>query len=207
MNQGSAELQELRNRIQHVESENAILLKENDLLKDELSQLRSRVAGFLKASENPPWLIAQGLVSIIIKGVLTENNSSYDVDVGQGRIRIEVKYSKLNKANSSGTLRWAWNKIFGESGNKQFDRLILIGELDRRYMNSYRPFDSDFVIFDVPYEEVSDLTISTNGRYRSIQLTSNPKTAKRSNGSRLYPKYQVNQETIGQRYRHLLPKT
>lgn len=185
-------------------SENAALRKEIKSLKGGIIHLKNRLAVF----ENHP-TIAEGikgetLIADLIKGSITAGNSSYDILIENKTLKLEVKLSRLNDAVSSRatkTFRWAWAKPFGESGNKVYDRLILIGEKDQLCKHLYLDPGCPYIFFDVPYDDVAPLTIKTNrGRFRSIQLTSNPHTA-RSSASPLFKSYQVSLAELKKRYR------
>jgi hypothetical protein len=93
------------------------------------------------------------------------------------------------------TYRWAWAKPFGESGNKSYDRLILVGEVDGRY--GY--LGKDTVIFDVPFDRVRPLTIKC-GRHLGIQLATNPLSSRVSSARPLFTHYQTTLEELEQRY-------
>ncbi|MFC7556654.1 hypothetical protein ACFQU7_37180 [Pseudoroseomonas wenyumeiae] len=95
---------------------------------------------------------------------MTAYAASYDVSTNSGS-KIEVKYVKVNQKykDNPDHKRWAWGKIFGESGAKNFDYLCLVGERDERYISDYKDPTSPYVMFCVPFEEVSDLTMAMNG--------------------------------------------
>lgn len=181
-------------------------LKEQiQILKNENASLRAKVAFF----ENHP-TIAQGIkgeriIAKIVPGDLTTHNQSFDFAASRRSLKLEIKFSRLNNAvrriKTKPTFRWAWAKPLGESGQKVFDRLILVGEKNAEHKDLYLDKNSPYVFFDIPYKEILSLTIRTNsGRYRSIQLTSNPKTAK-STAAVLFRKYQTNAEELRKKYR------
>jgi hypothetical protein len=180
------------------------LLEENNRLKSRIDELECKLAFF----ENHP-SIAQGikgetLVSRMLNAAISSHNASYDLNVKHKNLLLEIKFSRLNNAvrkrTTCETFRWAWSKPFGESGEKVYDRLILIGEKDERYIDKYKDPSCPYILFDIPYEEIMPLTIQTNaGRYRSIQLTTNPKTA-RSSASPLFDTYQVKIQDLELRY-------
>jgi hypothetical protein len=190
------------------------LLIENIRLKAEVESLRKEVATLTQklafaGAHNTLVKGMQGesLIAEWVNGVLTTHNASHDLVLGEGVMKIEIKYSGLNSAIRSQqkpgreTLRWAWAKPFGESGNKIYDQLILIGDKDARYSERYQDQASPYVFFDVPYRDIFPLTIQTNGgRYRSIQLTTNPRKAK-SSASALFQQYQVTLKELESRYR------
>ena len=120
--------------------------------------------------------------------------------IAENGTRLEVKFAQLNSPYAGATTkRWSWQKILGEMGNKKYDRLILIGKKDPRYADQYGDEQCPWVIFDVPYSDLKSVTISS-GRWRLIQLTTNPRTAA-SKGSLLYRSYKVTAGEVEARYR------
>jgi len=186
--------------------EHKIAQLENEIvrLRSENEALMAKVAFF----ENHPTLSSgiQGetIVVSLLDGVLADPNADYDVSIKRKGLRLEVKFSRLNSAvrkRRNPTHRWAWAKPLGESGNKRFDRLILIGVKDRRFLQLYLGQGCPYIFFDVPYNEIAPLTIRTNaGKYRSIQLTTNPSTSRASKGMPLFNHYQVTLAELEKRY-------
>jgi hypothetical protein len=186
---------------------------ENERLRTEVERLRAQVAALSSKlalltthASLARGIAGESLVAGWIQGVLTTHNARHDLVVAGRKLRIEVKYSGLGPARRNlqregrETLRWAWSKPFGESGKKEYDRLILVGDVDPRYGEHYRDPACPYILFDVPFAEIMPLTIRTNGgRYRSIQLTSNPRTA-RSAASALFAGYQVTLDELARRY-------
>jgi hypothetical protein len=191
---------------QKLKSENELLRQQKIALEGEVNILRKKVAFFENHSSISQGIRGETLVALLIDGCISKDGSSYDVSSGKGLIRIEVKYSKLNVAvQLRPTKRWNWAKPFGESGDKEYDRLILIGEKDRRYFDAYLDKETPYIIFDVPYEEVPELATksSRHGFPKAhITLTSNPETA-RSKASPLFYKYQITGAKLKERYRFL----
>jgi hypothetical protein len=180
------------------------LTEEISRLKEENNKLREKVAFF----ENHPTIAVgikgESVIARIVSGDRTIHNQSYDVTTNHKNLKLEIKFSRINNAVRSRitrpTYRWAWAKPFGESGEKIFDQLILVGEKCNNYMNLYLDAHSPYVIFDVPYHEIMPLTIQTNsGRFRSIQLTCNPHKAK-SAAAALFAKFQLTAEELKKRY-------
>jgi hypothetical protein len=186
--------------------ENARLQAELTLLQAEVKILTGRLAVLDTHKTLAKGMRGEALVAGWISGSVTSNNASHDMVTAAGLVTLEIKYSGLNIAVKSktvghlGTRRWAWSKPLGESGKKTYDRLILVGDKDPRYLDQYRDADCPYVLFDVPFSEILNLTIQTNGgRYRSIQLTTNPVTA-RSAASLLFGTYQVSLDELTERY-------
>ena len=187
------------------------LLRENEELKKKVATLERQVATLqrmLSVFENHPTL-AQGirgetLIADALNGALTSKNASFDIRLPQSGLKLEVKFSGLNNAvlnrDTEPTFRWAWANLFGEMGKKQFDRLILIGETHPKDRDKYQDKDSPYIFFDVPFDEAMPLSIRTNrGRYRSIQLSTDPQTV-RSAARSLFTKYQVTLSELESRY-------
>ncbi len=123
------------------------LRKENAALKKRLSVL-----------ENHPSMVqgirGETIVSKLLNGEITKHNSSFDINLPTKGILLEIKFSALNDAvrkskSENKTKRWAWSKPFGESGQKVFDRLVLIGEKDQRYHNLYENNNCPYIFFDI----------------------------------------------------------
>lgn len=166
--------------------------RENIRLLKEIKFLQQR-------EETPSDLRGESLVAMWVYGQHTVDNDDADVFIKENGKRFEVKYSGLNiPYKDAVTRRWSWQKILGEFGNKKYDRLILIGEKDERFLDEYGDKNCPWVIFDVPFKHVSKVTISS-GRWRLVQLTTNPKTAQ-SKGSELYKRYWVTEKEIEKRY-------
>lgn len=178
-------------------AENRRLKAEVESLRREISVLTQKLTLVYTHKTLAKGMQGESLVVHWVNGVITTHNANHDITVNGSLIRIEVKYSGLNAAIRGHqtpdveTLRWAWAKPFGESGNKAFNRLILVGDKDPRYFEHYKDPACPYIFFDVPYEEIMPLTIQTNsGRYRSIQLTTNPLKAK-SSASPLFHRFQI----------------
>jgi hypothetical protein len=99
------------------------------------------------------------------------------------------------------TRRWAWTKIFGESGTKRFHRLILVGETDDRFRTQYKDSSAPYVLFDVPPSAAARLTNGRRpGRKSVIHLTTNPAVIRSTRASELFFKYQVTVGDLKRRY-------
>jgi hypothetical protein len=169
-------------------------------LREENQILREQV-GFLQRHPT----LAKGLkgeliVAKVVRGAMIAGNAPYDVLAKRGRFRLEVKYSGLLVAvRGCKTRRWVWTKLFGESGRKNYDRLILVGLADQRFSRIYKDRCAPFVLFDVPITEVVELSFSA-GKYRAIHLTTNPLTARSVRSSKLFGDYQVTASGLRARY-------
>lgn len=193
-----------RSRIADMGREIAALRSENEALRSENEELRETLA----FHENHPSISAgihgERFIARSVGGVRSRGNGPYDVSVEAGNVRFEVKLSHLNSAakdRRTPTLRWTWARVLGNSGGNVYDRLILLGEKDKRYSASYGDQTCPYVIFDVPYSDVAPLTTSA-GRYRNIQLSTNPNVTRpdSARSRALFSKYQVTIEELKKRY-------
>lgn len=171
-------------------------------LQEENNDLRKKI-GFLQAHPT----IARGLrgetiVAKIVQGRRSEKGLPYDVFLNKFSIRLEVKFSELNVAvRGRNTKRWVWTKLFGESGRKRFDRLILVGNSDDRFSGLYKDPKAPFILFDVPFREVQSLSVPVQrGKYTAIFLTTNPRTVRSGTAWHLYRRYQVTARELERRY-------
>lgn len=177
-----------------VDSSKKRLLNENRQLRDSVASLSAEIVTLKQKIDfltGHATLLAgikgETLISGILKGKMTALTASEDVILKDGKL-VEVKYSRLNNPHRAATTkRWSWSRLFGNGGQKRYDYVVLVGEKDERWSDQYRDPLSPFVIFSVPFESVLDLTVSTDaGRFRAIQLTTNPTKARNSNASALF---------------------
>jgi len=92
------------------------------LLEKEVAFLRAHK--ILQAGITGETIIAEA-----VKGAITSYARSYDVQAGEQQ--LEVKFSSLLGSGSGrGGARWAWLKLSGEDGDKEYDFLIIVGEKD-----------------------------------------------------------------------------
>lgn len=177
--------------IQALEAENARLRNEIEFLRG-----NPTIAKGLKG---------ETLIAKLITARLSKRGASHDLESSKGEILFEVKYSSLLSTIPGRPIRrWVWTKLFGELGRKQYDRLLLVGDADPRFASSYMDPTSSYVLFDLPYNAVVDITGGVKqGRSGSIQLTSNPLTVKASRAKSLFRDYQVSLAELKRRYAYL----
>jgi hypothetical protein len=122
---------------------------------------------------------------------MTAYAAAHDVETKKG-IRLEVKNSKLTDWDKrSGSKKWQWAKLLGESGNKQFDFAILVGDADPRYKKYYKDNISPFIFFCIPFAELHKLTSQgQRTEYRQIYLGSNPLRLVRPESVVLFKEFQ-----------------
>ena len=170
------------------------LREENRLLHERIKVLESQLAFLNRHAALTAGITGEALIRDLSTGALTKYGESFDLLTKTGA-KIEVKYSDLNApVSNASTRRWAWGKIFGESGAKDFDAMVLVGVKDPRYSSQYKDQQSPYVIFVVPRDKLDPLVIQ-NGRTRSINLTTNPAKA-RSAAAPLYHSYQVTEAEL-----------
>jgi len=141
------------------------------------------------------------LVSKLVNGRITAYAIGHDIKTADGTL-LEVKRSKLHLWDKrSGSTKWQWAKLLGESGKKKYDYAILVGDADPRYAKSYKDPDSSWVIFCVPFERLNEVT--TPGQrvdYRHIQISTNPIGTRRILTRTLFEQYQVSMRDLGERF-------
>jgi len=169
-------------------------MKEIEELKHKIKQLEDELT-FLKTHP----AIMQGikgetLVASLTGGEITTYASEHDIEIN-GKVTIEVKYSKLNTpVKNSKTRRWNWSKILGwKDKGKNFDFILLIGEKDPRFTEQYLD-TSPYVYFLIPKEKVQ--TILSQGTIGSqAQINTNLNTA-RSEMSQIIKRYMVKESIL-----------
>ena len=126
----------------------AALKAENEALRRQVADLERQVLFLTTHSTLAAGMAGETIISKIISGKMTPYAEAFDVAT-VGGLRLEVKYARLNRHSkeSLNTRRWPWGKVFGESGNKNYDFLILVGEADERYREKYKSPESQYVIF------------------------------------------------------------
>ena len=182
-------------------SELESLRKENNELRKMLADAEKRIAYYETHNTLFEGVRGETIVSKIVNGEITAYAESHDVEVvGKDGAHIEVKMASLNiPVKGANTLRWAWGKILGESGSKEYDWLILVGKKDERYLDGYLDKECPFIFFAIPRHEVEGVTV-VQGRYRGIYLTTNPYKAKRSRAGVLYKCYMISQQELAARF-------
>jgi hypothetical protein len=117
---------------------------------------------------------AEFLIAELTGGDKANHHDPHDVLLKNG-LRLQAKYSHLNKPNLSKTKRWNWGKPLGlldRTGD--YDFLVLVGEKDNRYESQY-PADSRYVLFLVPREEV--LRVANRGGAGGLMIALNTNLA------------------------------
>jgi hypothetical protein len=129
----------------------------------------------------------EAIIANAIAGQMTPYGACYDVR--KNDVRIEVKTSRLRKhSRFSLALRWSWNKILGENGQKTYDYLVLVGVKDPRYAPWYKDKLGEHVYFCIPRTEVHNFAVRS-GRHLMIQLSS--RSLGRNKHMRLFTEFQM----------------
>jgi len=136
----------------------------------------------LNISEHSAGIAAENYICDAVRGKRSEGKTEpFDVRTAS-KHRLEIKFAHLNTPDpGANTLRWTWRNALGNSRAKRYDRLILVGELDPRYMGDYEDPTPQYVIFDVPFASVGFLMRQS----ATINLTTNPNGQKGEVGKRL----------------------
>jgi len=178
----------VRARLQRLEAENVQLQKEVEFLRG-----------------NP--MIAKGmrgeaLVANWVSSQRSRRGAGHDIKSMRTGLRFEVKYSSLLDVIAGRPLkRWAWTKLFGELGKKEYEHLLLVGDVDPRFAAHYADPESPYVLFDVPYDMAIKLAGGVKfGRSGAIQLTTNPLTVKSVRALALFQDCQITVSEFRRRY-------
>jgi hypothetical protein len=177
----------LEKRVADLEAENRRLKSEIDFLRTH-SLLTTGMRG-------------ETLIAKIVGGRTTSYATSHDVEARDGSL-IEVKRSKLCIWDKrSGSMKWQWAKLFGESGKKKFDYIILVGDADPRYKVHYKDKNSPYVLFCVPFREIEGLSAQgQRDEYRHIQMGTNPLSARRRESIKLFQQFQITEAELTARF-------
>ena len=151
---------------------------ENLFLKRRVAQLENEVAFLRTHSVFLQGLKGETLVATLTGGELTSFAAEHDI-VANGNVKIEVKFSKLNKpVAGSSTRRWNWSKPLGwKDKGKVFDFLLLVGDKDMRYPDQYKDI-SPYIFFLIPKAHILSICTSGSSIGANVQLTTNLARAK-----------------------------
>ncbi|HEX8463838.1 MAG TPA: hypothetical protein VF627_04400 [Abditibacterium sp.] len=154
------------NEVRRLQIENDVLKTDNAKSNQLVCELERKISllenglNFFKVHPK----IAAGIKGeiLIVKAVTGERtirNASHDLNASRQEIKIEVKFSNANPVSSTNpSLRWSWNKVTGQQGKKQYDRLILVGEKLPNFIHQYKDPSCPYILYDIPFEGVFDLT-------------------------------------------------
>lgn len=192
------------------------LQRDRKILKPELeAKLRSKIARLesevfrlqrrVEFLEHHPSLRAglagERLVIELVRGKPTPLVCDHDVVIQRKGLRLEIKTSHLNVADrkrDTGTQRWSWRHVLGNSGEKKFHRLILVGDVDERFRGLYSDPKSPFVFFDISRRTAERL--AQRGVEGMIQLTSNPGRVTTTSARELFSRFQTTPRELKRRY-------
>ena len=171
------------------------LISENAALRERVAYLEAQLRFLSQHERLAAGIRGEEIIARIVAGELTGHTTGHDIDAAG--VKIEVKYANLSPVGPT-TKRWQWQKIFGQTGAKEYDFLLLVGQADRRFTASYRDPSSPYVLFLLPYGEVMPLTVK--GNPRGIIVNSNPLSA-RGIAAELFRRYQTTIEGLEARFR------
>ena len=170
------------------------LRKENQRLRAKLTEAKNKIISLQQQIETHSTMATgmQGEKHILdcIPATATIRNGIYDLLTHDGQ-RVEVKTSKLVDAGE-GHMRWQWGKVTGQSEDKDYDRIFLIGILPPDAPKRYQ-------IFDVPFDVVKEL--ETEGGKAAKQIRASVKfTSKCGSRRKLLEHFSVTEEELKARY-------
>jgi hypothetical protein len=172
------------------------LQRELAALRAENARLRRRLGFFERHPELQSGDVGEARIAQLVGGRSRGHPSSFDITARNGA-RIEVKTSTLTIVTpNTVTKRWAWMRILGQDGRKQYEYLVLLGLRDDRFTNQYADPKSPYVMFVVPWSDVPKVTMGK--RHVQIQLTTNPSMVG-PRGRLLFTKYQVTEAQLARR--------
>lgn len=178
------------------EAELTRLTAENAMLRERVTLLEDQVNFLGQHRTLSSGIAGERLVAQLSRGALTPHTSGHDVEVGLER--VEVKFANLSRpVENAPTKRWQWQKIYGQTNNKNYTHLLLIGEADSRFRNYYSDPLPPFVLFLLPFDEARPLCVK--GNPLGILLNSNPSSA-RGSSKKLFTHFQVTAQQIESRY-------
>lgn len=138
------------------------------------------------------------LVASLVTGELTAYAAGHDVTSASGQ-KIEVK--RAGRTMQSGRSHWQWNRILGQSAKKEFDWVLLIGEVEDAYKPKYRDPLAPFVIFLIPFSDVLEISSPGVAGARRVKLTTNPSSVRGSLGRRLFSNYQITASELTEKFK------
>jgi hypothetical protein len=172
------------------------LAAENDLLRARVRALEEKINFLGQHATLSAGIKGETLAARFTGGTTTPHTMPHDI-AASGET-IEVKYAKLSRpVQGRPTLRWQWNKIYGERGGKAYTSLLLIGEADPRFREDYLDPDSPYVLFLIPFSEARSLCIK--GNPLMMTLSSNP-AASRGSSASLWTRWQTTVTQVEERY-------
>ena len=137
----------------------------------------------------------------LLNGIPSIRNDGHDMIVRGGKL-LEVKGSDCShfKVNKGDYHRWTWHNFLGSGGNKTYHRLILVGEPDKKYIETYKDKKAPFVIFDVPFEWANDFANNKKTKKFSFHLQSKKGGAKGIHLRKMW-EFEVTREELISRYK------
>jgi hypothetical protein len=175
---------------------NARLKLENQVLLKSLKQVSAERDKLRALQPFKSGLNGEKYIAEILQAKVTITNSRHDVETRSG-LRLEVKLSHVNTpVQGKRTRRWAWSGILGNDGHKIYDRLILLGVIDDRHISDYESGSDKFIIFDIPYADVSRLLKKPS----YLSITTRPHTIQSKVAKAIF-QYQIGESELLKRYK------
>jgi len=144
-------------------------------------------------------IIREHTISNLINGTVTSHNHPFDVLANNKK--IEVKYSTLQCPSKKSTtyFRWNWFGLLGTYGTKNFDNLLLIGDVNEKYRARYKDPKSKYVIFDISFTDIRKVASVSSRGILGLALSSNPDVRGDTN-QKLFREYQTTLDELANRY-------
>ncbi len=193
---------------------NEELHKENVILKARIAELEQENESLQQKSDwikqHSTWVTALEGESLILQAIgaeATKRSASYDGEIENLRLKVEIKKSRYNpnqRNKSNPTDRWAWNKIIGQGGGKNYKIIFLVGMANGKFKEKYKDPSSPYVIFEIPYgdlrEVCTNLESKRNGAWQ-IKMGNNPDTVTAEASKKLFEKYQITVSELELKYK------
>jgi hypothetical protein len=170
-------------------------------LREENGRLERKVSWLKRLIRNSTGENAELSIAELLNAMHSEKNDAHDMTVRDGKL-LEVKGSLCNHFNvkKGDYWRWTWHNFLGSGGNKTYDRLILVGEADKKYIETYRDKKAPFVIFDVPFKWASDVAREKKTVKFAFHLQTKLSGAKSARCREIW-KFEVTREELISRYK------
>ena len=189
--------------VRNMQKSVALLREENEALKKKLESLRNKLrdltnerAHNLRHAGNTTGKSAEKYLARLLNANARPPTSGYDL-MANGQ-RLEVKGSGLlANGNRYGFTKWAWRRLFGGSGSKCYDRLILCGVSNQEFRKHYRDPKSPYVFFDLSSEVAGKLPNALDGG--QVSIGTDPHCASSPHRQRIW-KHQVTRKELIKRY-------
>lgn len=190
----------LRAKILELEDANSKLSRTIRELRRDLLLCRSKLDFYELHPKIATGNIGEIIVCQAVHGKLTPKNAGHDVDVPHLNLKIEVKFSNPSHVSKKNlNLRWLWTNVKGNTGKKQFDRLILVGKKIEAFSHQYKDENSPFVLYDIPFCSIDSVADDRKNGSKVIRLPVNWASVKSEKGKRCQA-FEITIAELGERY-------